>query len=159
MDDRSGSGVTRVKTEREPRSVIPTKPKEDVAHVEVPDVLMKPAEPVVEVEQKIIVADGEPIEVSEPMDPNYFGDEADAAHVYHPQEDLKPVFLPLDTAPMDGTRLWLVGEDECQVEAHWHRTRRFVPGKTAWEDHGFWAFWPANLPIGFEPIGWIEAVV
>ena len=62
---------------------------------------------------------------------------------------------PLADVPMDGRRVWLVSEDEVQVEAYYRETRAMINGQ--WQPKSFWALWLTKNPVPFVPVGWIEA--
>ena len=62
---------------------------------------------------------------------------------------------PLDGAPRDGSRLWLINEDGAHVEAYWRETRRLENRR--WVPTAFWALWMSTIPVSFEPVGWLEA--
>lgn len=59
----------------------------------------------------------------------------------------------MESAPLDGERIYLVDMEGSPVLGYWRRTRKFHRG--TWEESELWAKWPTHVPLGFEPIGWL----
>lgn len=77
------------------------------------------------------------------------------ADVTHPTD---PLASHMDDAPHNETRVWLIDgvSDHPPVLAYWRKTRQFRKG--CWQEISRWYRWRGSEPLGFEPVGWYEAV-
>lgn len=77
------------------------------------------------------------------------------ADITHPTD---PLASHMDDAPHNETRVWLIDgvPDHPPVLAYWRKTRQFRKG--CWQEISRWYRWRGSEPLGFEPVGWYEAV-
>jgi len=71
-----------------------------------------------------------------------------------PPEPTQPKYEPMETARKDGLQLVVTNGKGAEVEARWHRTRRYDVRKSMWVEDGFWKMVMTGERLPFEPTGW-----